>query len=690
MPNKNNVNHKNMDVMWKDLKGFAKKNNLSEDDINIFKMLNLSFPASYNNEIDFYTNQKEWSSHDTYVQCYLMKKKITKDPNCYRNTGRSAATYKSWGEWKTTAKSLNGPAAAINLLPDIVPNWNVIKIFEIIEPAKYRIRSQKIESIIKYTFCPDIEPTDDYCSDPHILGLIEAIPTNFPPSLFKFWDRLPLGIAEQKVVQYDPIKLFNSRFFEEFNLNPFWDDNFLYVTNPNDNEIINIGEKVILLPSKLNEVEHFLGKYKKINDKITENDNIGTIITKNLSYNNENICKEGIRMGAPSFIINYSSEDMKISKSLWYIRSIFGNMELIEELVEQNKEQKQIIEELDDRVDEQTKELKETQQQLLHERTMAATGTLAAGVAHNFKQYLEAIHKFTEQLIIDGKSNFYDIKNFERFNIEKDDQENLLNFIKSKYFSEDKIPFINGSMAYKNSRILMKHSKEYDIEINKKQAIDLANCAINNQDLDTLTEYIKKYDKKDIIELLNYGQRLGSQSQGITDTIAKAQKVIKNIMTFTDMAKRTDKEIYITQTIDNLLDNYKDELNKVKITLTKSYEDESQKVNIDPRIITNVIETLYSNSIYSLREKKENKKIFINSYKESDNNIIEFVDNGPGISNENQEKIFNPFFTTKPGSEGTGMGLFYAYSLINSYGNLTVESNDEKTTFKIRLKNNKL
>lgn len=56
---------------------------------------------------------------------------------------------------------------------------------------------------------------------------------------------------------------------------------------------------------------------------------------------------------------------------------------------------------------------------------------------------------------------------------------------------------------------------------------------------------------------------------------------------------------------------------------------------------------------------------------------IRIKDNGNGISPNVKEKIFQPFFTTKPTGEGTGLGLSLAYDIVKSHGGLLkVESNE--------------
>jgi signal transduction histidine kinase len=62
-------------------------------------------------------------------------------------------------------------------------------------------------------------------------------------------------------------------------------------------------------------------------------------------------------------------------------------------------------------------------------------------------------------------------------------------------------------------------------------------------------------------------------------------------------------------------------------------------------------------------------------------------DNGPGIPDAIKSKIFQPFFTTKPTGQGTGLGLSLSYDIVKAHGGeLKVESKEgEETTFIIKL-----
>jgi len=92
---------------------------------------------------------------------------------------------------------------------------------------------------------------------------------------------------------------------------------------------------------------------------------------------------------------------------------------------------------------------------------------------------------------------------------------------------------------------------------------------------------------------------------------------------------------------------------------------------------------------------KESKRIVIPYSKtiqvltsfENGSVVTEISDNGIGIAEENQGKIFNPFFTTKELGKGTGLGLSISYGLIHEMnGTISVKSKiNQGTTFKIYL-----
>ncbi len=118
------------------------------------------------------------------------------------------------------------------------------------------------------------------------------------------------------------------------------------------------------------------------------------------------------------------------------------------------------------------------------------------------------------------------------------------------------------------------------------------------------------------------------------------------------------------------------------------------KINVVPQEMGRVILNLINNAFYAVSERKKLNEpgyepiVIVSTRKERDKVEIKVKDNGTGISEKIKEKIFQPFFTTKPTGSGTGLGLSLSYDIVTKGhgGELKVETKEgEGTTFIIQL-----
>lgn len=118
-----------------------------------------------------------------------------------------------------------------------------------------------------------------------------------------------------------------------------------------------------------------------------------------------------------------------------------------------------------------------------------------------------------------------------------------------------------------------------------------------------------------------------------------------------------------------------------------------EKINVIPQELGRVILNLVNNAFYAVSEKrKENETgyeptVLVSTKKMENKNEITVQDNGAGIPKSIIDKIFQPFFTTKPTGSGTGLGLSLSYDIVKAHGGeLKAESQEgEFTRFIINL-----
>ena len=129
---------------------------------------------------------------------------------------------------------------------------------------------------------------------------------------------------------------------------------------------------------------------------------------------------------------------------------------------------------------------------------------------------------------------------------------------------------------------------------------------------------------------------------------------------------------------------------------TTHFDDSINKVNVIPQDLSRVLLNLFNNAFYSVYEKKKaaalNGKdyeplVSVTTEKQNGSVIVKVTDNGNGIPPNIIDKIFQPFFTTKPTGQGTGLGLSLSYDIIKAHGGeIQVESNvGVGATFKVYL-----
>jgi signal transduction histidine kinase len=123
------------------------------------------------------------------------------------------------------------------------------------------------------------------------------------------------------------------------------------------------------------------------------------------------------------------------------------------------------------------------------------------------------------------------------------------------------------------------------------------------------------------------------------------------------------------------------------ITLQRDFDPAAGMIDLYPQEITRVFLNLISNGFYAAAKRKESgeegfePKLTATTKSLGNKVEIRIRDNGTGIPLEVKEKMFNPFFTTKPAGEGTGLGLSMSHDIVVKQHNGKIDVDTEPGAF---------
>jgi len=201
------------------------------------------------------------------------------------------------------------------------------------------------------------------------------------------------------------------------------------------------------------------------------------------------------------------------------------------------------------------------------------------------------------------------------------------------------------------------------------------------KDIDELTELLKD----NLSKIVAHGKR--------------ADSIVKNMLLHSREGSGEHRPADINALVDESLNlayhGARAENAAFAVTLRRDFDPVAGMVEVFPQEITRVLLNLISNGFYAVSERKAvgaadfEPLLTATTRAYADQVEIRIRDNGTGIPPEAREKIFNPFFTTKPAGEGTGLGLSMSHDIIVKQhgGSIAVETEPgEFTEFIVTLR----
>ncbi len=268
------------------------------------------------------------------------------------------------------------------------------------------------------------------------------------------------------------------------------------------------------------------------------------------------------------------------------------------------------------------KNLKEAQQQLVQQEKLASLGQLTAGIAHEIKNPL----------------NF--VNNFSDLSVE-----------------------------------LIEEAKE---------------------ELSALSDQLSAEDREKVDEAFEILNDIESNLKKIYEHGTRADSIVKSMLEHSrggsGKMEPTDLNALVNEFVNLSFHGMRASKNAISVDIEFDLDDTIGKVPLIAEDFSRVIINLCNNAFDAMRDKinaesetpdsKEfSPKLIIRTFEKNQATFLEIEDNGPGISQEIKDKIFQPFFTTKKGTEGTGLGLSITNDIIKAHGGfLEVSTKQNKGT----------
>jgi signal transduction histidine kinase len=205
--------------------------------------------------------------------------------------------------------------------------------------------------------------------------------------------------------------------------------------------------------------------------------------------------------------------------------------------------------------------------------------------------------------------------------------------------------------------------------------------AVTYSVVDTLLNYKQGDDKEKRVQYLKICEEQLKRLSGLVE------KILSMSMERRKTLAMNKEDVKLRPMIENMAKEFQLKNDK-KMTFIIDISPEDMTIHADPMHIINAISNIIDNSIKYSGDEVE---IRVKAFRQTDHDIIVLSDNGIGISEENQKRIFDKFYRVGHGNRynvsGYGLGLYYVRQIIQRHeGSITVESTMNKgTTFTITL-----
>jgi len=168
-------------------------------------------------------------------------------------------------------------------------------------------------------------------------------------------------------------------------------------------------------------------------------------------------------------------------------------------------------------------------------------------------------------------------------------------------------------------------------------------------------------------------------ARSILSGIVEIERIINSLLDFTRDTKLDRGEYEVLRILEPVVEAVGSEGRARGVELSYGRVDRDVAASADGQRLRQVFANVMKNALEAIDPRRVDGRVIVNLLAEEDRAVIEVIDNGAGIAPEDREKIFLPFFTTKP--SGTGLGMAIVKKIVDLHGgDIGIESEPGRGT----------
>jgi len=212
----------------------------------------------------------------------------------------------------------------------------------------------------------------------------------------------------------------------------------------------------------------------------------------------------------------------------------------------------------------------------------------------------------------------------------------------------------------------------------------LAEANVTGEKLERISQKIPAAALKDVLTRVVLQISAAKSAREIKTSVTRISELVGAIKEYSYMDRAAVQKVDLHQGLDNTLLILKHKLKKKSVEIVREYAENLPPITAHGSMLNQVWTNLIDNAVDAMPES--GGRLRIKTRLEPEDILVEIRDNGKGIAPEDQPHIFEPFYTTKGVSEGTGLGLDAVARIVHKHrGNIRFTTKPGDTCFEVRL-----